>query len=222
MKYTVAAFCIKKCLALFVVTLLIIVVSSCKKKCIEYSLGSLINMNPYTGNETLVFDNSNGEDVLFLGEGRNVTINTVQPQNSGEECEKTEFDNCYFDEEDELFQLRIKLRPTTNASQAHMFLVIVDYRYNDTRPFDYRVSFNIPLNKDNLKEGQAYYESLDIQGAVYYDVFTAKTEYYNKFSVKEIAMDTIHPSLICYNIHEGLLKIDFDDGSTWELKKIIK
>lgn len=221
MKYTEAAFCIKKYLALFVVILLMILVSSCKKKCNEYLLGSLTNMNPYTGNETLVYYNSNGEDILFLGEGRDVTINTVQPQNSGEECEKTEWDNCYFDEEDELFQLRIKLRPTTDASHAHMFLVIGDYRYNDTRPFDYRVSFNIPLNKNNLNEGQAYYDSLDIQSTTHYDVFTAETEYYNKYGVKQVAMDTIRPSLFYYNSQEGLLKIDFDDGSTWELKEII-
>jgi hypothetical protein len=221
MKYTKAALCHKKFITLISVILLLILVSSCKKKCNEYTLGSLTEMNPYTGNETLVFKKSNGEDIVFRGEGRNITINTVQPQNSGEECEKTEFDDCFFKEEDDLFQLNIKLRPTTYVSQSHMFLVLVDYRYNDLRPFDYRVWFNIPLDKDNIAEGQAYYDSLNIQSTTYYDVFTAETDYNLKYSVKQIAMDTIRPSLFYYNSQVGLLKMDFDDGSTWELKEIL-
>jgi hypothetical protein len=40
-------------------------------------------------------------------------------------------------------------------------------------------------------------------------------------TTKEIMVDTIHPSIIYYNIEYGIVKVDFDDGSSWELKEII-
>ena len=55
-----------------------------------------------------------------------------------------------------------------------------------------------------------------------YNVLAATPKLY-KSTVLNNGNDTIiEPSLIYYNIYNGLIKVDFDDGSTWELKEIQK
>jgi hypothetical protein len=205
----------------FVVLLLIL--SSCKKKCEEYYLGSLKNMNPYTGTEALIFNTTTGNEIVFNGQGRSTRMNTTGPNYSGDICESIEFDNCYFEEENGLFDFKIYLRPTTSNVQAHLDLIFKNYSYDSkSYIYEYQVNFEIPLDKNNLGADQIYYDSLLIYNTLQYNVFADTPSPYKSIPLKEVVIDTIiQPSLIYYNIHNGLIKVDFDDGSTWELKEII-
>ena len=206
---------------IFVVLLLIL--SSCKKKCEEYYLGSLIYMNPYNGNEVLNYHNSTGDDIIFIGQGRSTRMNTLQASYSGDVCTSTEWDNCYFEEESKLFEIMIFLRPTTSNVHAHLDLILQNHSYIDSGYYDYQyqINFKMPLDKNNLGDDQSYYDSLFIYNTMQYDVFAATPRLFKSISLKEVLMEPIHPSQIYYNVHNGLVKVDFDDGSTWELKEIV-
>ncbi len=53
-----------------------------------------------------------------------------------------------------------------------------------------------------------------------YDVFAATPSPYKSIQSKTAKDTIIKHSWLYYNIHGGLIKVDFDDGSTWELKEI--
>jgi hypothetical protein len=71
-----------------------IFLSGCKKELGEYLLGDLKNQNPYSGDETLIFLNDQGDSVVFYGEGRSSylfeTPSTTNPRyyytNERDEC----------------------------------------------------------------------------------------------------------------------------------------
>lgn len=198
---------------------LLLILSSCKKKCEEYYLGSLIYMNPYNGNEVLKYHNSTGDDIIFIGQGRSTRMNTLQASYSGDVCTSTEFDNCYFEEENNKYKLTISLRPTTDYQSAYLGLNLLDYTFNDYWHYNSRSLFNLPLKMESLKPGQSYFDSLLVLNKYFYNVFADEPEL--DTSPNKSNNDTVHPSIFYYNTTHGLIKVDFDDGTSWELKEII-
>lgn len=192
-----------------------LILLSCKEECDEYYLGSLKNMNPYNGNEVLIYNNSTGDDIIFNGNGRNNWLNTFDHNG---ECVKVEIDDCIYWDSEYDYRIIISLRPTTFYQSAYLSIDLSDYTYNESWHYRSLINFNIPLDKDNLDVDQFYYDSLLVNNTMQYDVFSAIPKL---GSAKEVLMDTIHPSMIYYNITSGLITVDFDDGSTWELKEII-
>lgn len=208
--------------ALIFVLLLIFASPSCKEKCDEYYLGSLKYMNPYSGSETIIFSKDDKEDITFEGQFRSSTMNTTYPNNSSDICESIEFDDCKFREENDQFVFFIFLRPTTNNVSAHLSLVFKNYSYdNKSIVYEYIIEFNIPLDRDNLRPDQIYYDSLQINNSIQYEVYAAVPDPYKSSHRTDIIDTIIEPNRFYYNIQNGLLKIDFDDGSTWELKEIL-
>lgn len=178
-------------------------------------------MNPYSGSEVIRYSSSNGNDVVFIGQGRYTRMNTINADNRGEECQKIEFDNCLFQDEQFLYDIIIFLRPTTKNVQAHMDLIFKNYSYNNKSvAYEYIVGYNIPLDKDNLRQDQYYYDSLQINNTMQYEVYAAVPDPYKSCQGLYIKDTIIEPIKFYYNIHNGLVKVDFDDGSTWELKEI--
>lgn len=194
---------------------MILLFSNCKKKCDEYLLGDLIYSNPLTGNETIVFYGTNEENIIFKGQGRR---NYMNKSNENNQCRIVELDDCYFDEENKKYELLIHLSPTTDYQPAYLVLFFYDYTYNKFRHYTSKKSiFEIPLSKENLKPGQLYFDSLLVINQYYSDVFAGETD----LDLVKSTKDTIHPSMFYYATSHGIIKIDFDDGSSWELKEII-
>jgi hypothetical protein len=191
----------------------------CKKKCTENKLGDLTQYNPLNGTETVVFVDSSGNEYSFIGEGRRILIYSYD--DSFGECYEVEGDNCYHQESDNKYRLRVGLRPFTFHDPAFMFIELADYRYNDRWHYDSRTDFNIPLDKNNLDENQFYFDSIIVNNRYQFDVFAGVPDLDRTPTTKETLLDTVHPSMFYYNKQNGLVKVDFDDGTTWELKEII-
>ena len=189
----------------------------CKKKCIEYKLGDLTRYNPLNGTEAVMFVDSSGNEYSFIGEGRGISIYSSDYMG---ECYKGEVDNCFFRDSEGKYQIKIGLRPTTFHNLAYIFIVLSDYRYSDRWHYDSRVDFNIPLDKNNLDDNQLYFDSLLVNNTMQYDIFAGVPDLDRIPTTKQTLLDTVHPSMFYYNKQNGLVKVDFDDGSSWELLKI--
>lgn len=193
-----------------------LVLLSCKEKCEEYFLGSLLETNPLNGSESLIYINSDNDSLLFIGQGR---FNTKTKNNNGNECYIVELDDCHFKEINNNYKIVISLAPNTDHSIAHMAIDLQDYTYSETWHYNAQSIFNLPMAVPNLAEGQFYIDSLLILDKYYYDIYASYTEIDKTANQK--SKDTIHPSIFYYTTREGLIKVDFDDGSSWDLKEII-
>jgi hypothetical protein len=194
-----------------------IICFGCKKQCTEYKLGNLTQYNPLNGTETILFVDSSGNEYSFRGEGRRIIIYSSDYNG---ECYETEGDNCIHQESDNNYRFKIGLRPTTFHDPAYLFIVLSDYRYNNSWQYDSRVDFNIPLDKNNLDDNQYYFNSLLVNNTMQHDVFAGVPKLDRTPTIKEILLDTVHPSMFYYNKKNGLIKVDFDDGTSWELDHI--
>ena len=79
--------------------------------------------------------------------------------------------------------------------------------------------FILPLNIVNLEEGQGHHDSIVVYGKYYYDVFSDSCDYF--FPSGDSSNSVNYLTTMFYNTAHGLLKLDFSDGETWELKEII-
>jgi len=200
----------------FLLLFVIIAFTNCKEPCSEYLLGDLIIYNPLNGSETLILIDSDGVEYSFIGKGRR---NWLSESEGYEGCEIIEMDNTVFSESNENYTIMINVRPSTYyRSVPDIVIYFMDYTYSASHHYRSHISLDIPLDKNNLGVDQYYYDSLLIQNTMAYDVFAAVPQH---SSAKEALLDTIHPSLIYYNADYGVVKIDFDDDSTWELKEIL-
>lgn len=198
---------------------LLFYLSSCKEECSEYLLGDLIIYNPLNGSETLIFIDSDGVEYSFFGNGRR---NWLSESEGYEGCEILEMDNTIFSEINENYTIMISVRPSTHyRSVPDIVIYFMDYTYSSSHYLRSHISLDIPLDKNNLGVDQYYYDSLLIHNTVAYDVFAAVPQHGSMSTAKEALLDTIHPSLIYYNADYGVVKIDFDDNSSWELKEIL-
>ena len=188
--------------------------SNCKKKCDESLLGDLIYTNPLTGNETIVFYGTNEENIIFKGQGRHTCMYETNYNN---QCCMVETDDCHFDEENKKYKLLIHLSPNTDYQPANLVLFFRDYTYNAYWHYNSRSLFDLPLKVDGLKPGQSYFDSLLVLNRYFYNVFADEPE----LDTSKSTNDTVHPSMFYYTTSHGIIKIDFDDGSSWELKEII-
>lgn len=197
---------------------IIFICFGCKKECTEYKLGDLTLYNPLKGDETVIYTDSAGKEVFFVGNGRNRWLNTG---NENGKCNKVEIDDCFYWDSENDYSIFIRLAPTTFYQSAFLFIELADYRYNNNWHYTSTVYFNIPLDKDNLDVNQFYIDSLYVSNTIQYDVFAGVPDLDRTPTTKETLLDTVHPSMFYYNKQNGLVKVDSDDGTTWELKEII-
>ena len=197
----------------FLFIILLLALTSCKEKCDEYLLGNLVYQNPYQGYETLVFIDSSGDSIFFEGRGRHV----YTFQNQHPYCSSGEAEDCLFNEVDDKFTFYLHISPTTFHQDARLGITFQDHRYNEYHSFDTRFLFNVPLDKNNLKPGNAFIDSMLVLNKYYYDVFADEA---GDDELKS-KLDTVFPSMLYYNLTDGIIKIEFDDSTSWELKEII-
>ncbi len=191
---------------------------SCKESCTEYFIGGLTIYNPMSGNETLKYSDSTGAEIAFEGNGRNVWMTTSDY--SGE-CYESENDDCIFWDSQGDYRFIIRIRPTTFHTDAYLSVEMSDYTYNDNWHYSSLVIFNLPLDKNNLADDQTFYDSLKVNNKMCYDVYAGTPKITTIPTLKSIELDTVLPSMLYYNSSSALVKVDFDDGSSWELKEIL-
>ena len=203
---------------LFILFVLIFFMFSCNKDYEflgEYLLGSLVNTNPYSGTETLVFQSSEGKEVLFLGNGRSRTKHeaVAYRNNYTEDTYEYETDECKFSETNGKYEFKIHMKSSYDFICT---MVILFYPSKSTNYSScvYSSWYDLPLLKDNLKSDQFYIDSLLVLDKYYYNVIGAKVD--NRYCSNGTLSKYIY-----YNITHGILKIDLPDNSSLEFKKIM-
>ena len=75
-------------------------------------------------------------------------------------------------------------------------------------------SFILPLDTDYLDYSQGYLELMTVHGIDYRSVF------YDSLKVDTASIGPSTPIVLFYNKDAGIIRLDFQDGSSWELKEI--
>ncbi len=204
-------------LALLAVT----VFYGCRKKEIgKYHLGDLKNQNPFTGHETLVFINNDDDSIVFFGNGRYSEIFHTKPNTSQERYYENERDLCSFVEKDNNYELLIDLQ-THLGDVSQMYLRFIEIlQFNNETCTYYTTRLNkLPLSELPWQKGH-YIDSLNVLNKYYYDVYADSsllTDGSGNFSCSNLNQATA----IFYTTTHGIIKIDFEDGTSWELKEVI-
>ncbi len=199
---------------IFSITLLAILIASCgKNKELGVNLlGNLKNENPYTGNEQLIFLDQNNDSIIFNGEGR-----------YSEEYEYTTFnmngyyvnekDICSFVSSDGIYNLSISLY-THKATAAELTLKLFSNSNSSDGCNSYTNYTDIPLY-ENYYKTCFFIDLISITDKYYYDVFVdSSLVHYGECSTVN------HAERLFYSTQYGILKIDFSNGTTWELESV--
>jgi len=176
-----------------------------------FELGSLKSSNPYTGKETLVFVNTAQDTLIFKGYNR--TSRFIEGGNGGGNGEYNlyEVDDTYFYSSDFHHQLHVQL----NASCCNQNHMTVYYEWEpDTVSGSYVYSpvFNYPLPISSYSSTVTYLSYLSVLGKTYYHVYCSTCYNYN--------YPVPYPNKLYYTVNEGVIKMDYTDGSKLELLRI--
>lgn len=196
---------VTKSVGLGIVLILLIIFENCNKEKLvgEYYLtDEMRNTVPFNGNEKILFIYQN--DTIELNfENKGGGIDTRYWE-SGKyfyyEVETTKFSGDYL--------LDYSLTMYKNDPR----LRINWYDKNNTSA---QVSFNIPLSVDKLNDGEWFLNELVVRGTTHYNVYCDSILF--MFNQEE---DLSDPKVFYYTEDNGVIKIDFKNGTAWELEKI--
>lgn len=121
-----------------------------------------------------------------------------------------ETDNTFFENED--YKLWYSLDTKTVWYTHDRFGIVWQDKVID----QYAVAgFILPLDTDYLEDNQGFLEQLTIQGKDYRSVF------YDLEEIDSSSTGIMKPYAFYYTKEAGLIRLDFQDGSSWELKEIV-
>jgi hypothetical protein len=80
----------------------------------------------------------------------------------------------------------------------------------------YSAFYKLPLSKENLLDKNIYSDSLLMHNNWYYNIFIDSMIYSAQYPKPEI---NPYPTWCYYSSFNGMIKLDFSDGSSWELKE---
>lgn len=195
-----------------IVLLFVLLLSSCKDEPANiYELGSLKSSNPYTGKETLIFVNTAQDTLIFNGYSR--TSKFIEGGNGGGNGEYNlyERDDTYFYSSDFRHRLRVQL----SAECCNSDDIVIFYSWEpDTVSGSYVYSpvFNFPLPISNHSSHVTYLSYLSVLGNTYNHVYCSTCYNYN--------YPVPYPNKLYYTVNEGIIKMDYTDGSKLELLRI--
>ncbi|MCB2201182.1 hypothetical protein KQH26_00285 [bacterium] len=199
-------------------SIIILLPGGCKKDNLlgEYLLGDLKNQNPFNGAETIIFLDNNNDSIVFYGEGRYSELIESKPDKFREDYYLNELDYCNFIEKNDTYELLIRLGNYYSHS-ADLVIELTRFVNPDQIRCPCSATFNIPL-MDSYIDSASYIDSLSVLNQNYYNVFVDSSIYIGNANN---CHDQIAPTAIFYTTTHGIIKIDFKDGSVWELKEII-
>jgi len=190
--------------------------SSCGKKELGVNLlGNLKNENPYKGDEKLIFLNQNDDSIVFYGEGRfsevyeytNSTMNGYY---------LNETDHCYFRSADNQYKLDVRLSSHL-ATNDGIVILLATYNKNELDSCNaYTTEMLLPLLDYIIESSFFYIDTLETRKADYYNVFVDSSALNQWNGCTQLT----YAKRFFYSTQSGLIKIDFSDGSFWELESI--
>lgn len=197
--------------ALLIFTLLTITVFyGCKKEIGEHLLGDLKKQNPYNGSETIVFiDSANSDSIVFLGNGRGSYRIHTPSSASIERYYVNEMDTCCFIEQNNNYRFYIYLASRYDEDG------LIDISFIDDNCKSHITSRRIPLFVTH-----PYIDSLFVNDKYYYKVIV-DSSLLRQNAGENNCNNGVLPYSIYYTTTHGIIKIDFEDGTSWELKEII-
>jgi len=203
--------------------LLLLSVGGCSKTQIlgEYYLGELYSQNPYNGFETLVYKSSEGTLITFTGTGRKTTVYENKVSVNSNDYYIIEKDYMNLEESDGNYSMGIVLEPYNGEynDPASIGIGWRDYVSDSSGSLTANSHFRIPLSEQNLEPEQLFFDSLLVLNKIYYNVYSDQATTYQAYEGQSLWAFVL-PTVFYYNTTEGILKIDFNDGSTWELSHI--
>ncbi len=194
--------------------------SGCNKEKGEYLLGDLKNQNPYSGDETIIFMDNQGDSIIFYGDGRSSYLFESPTSANKRYYYVNERDECTFIEKNNNYQFMINL---TTRSESSAFMDIIFTQIDEDiggecSSINYGGSgYRLPL-LEHYENTKLFMDSLNVQNTYYKNVFADSGLIYN---VNYGCSNWNKVTSMYYTTSYGLIKLDFDDGSTWELKEII-
>ena len=178
--------------------------SSCGKLIDEFYLtDEMREQIPFNGFESIVFKDSDENIFVLQGGDRFSRINKVN------ECINCK-DYLYFEMETILFNDNTyEINFYSEASRKSQFSI--RYKINN---YTFRCSFNSPLSQNTLEENQIYIDSLSVNSQTYYNIFSDALSHTGSIPVDP------YPERVYYSTDYGVVKIDYSDGSAWELLEV--
>lgn len=198
----------KKLFRILPVTLLILLITSCDlgKLIAEYYFTEeMYEQIPFEGNETLIFIDDDGNNIVLIGGDRINEIHKV------DEC-ITCSDYYYFETggikfSNDTYILTLSME----ASTEYKFLIGLNI---EGTSFTYTYYDNLPLSKEYLQGDEVFYDSINVNNSTYYNVFGDTLINGGTIPIG------IYPVFCYYSTEYGVIKIDFSDDSYWELEDI--
>lgn len=184
----------------------------------EYYLGDLVNTNPYTGNEDIVFLSSKGDTILLIGKGRTFSREEILLTTEPVTRMIYETDITNFIQEKGDFEFLIYLG--TYTRYPLLGFRFSNFDIQDSVEYLSESRYKLPLTVANLEPEQWHYDSLFIHDKYYFKVFADSAELKGPYQ-RETNLSDAQPIIFYYSITDGLLKVDFDDDSNWEFLKTI-
>lgn len=161
--------------------------------------------NPFLGHETL-FYNASDSIIEFTGTGRKNIVHEYDISQSScdwglEEIDELKFKNSFYG---------ISLKMTGR----HDFQLFLFDLIND---ISQQSSFFIESNQENNSGYDQLIDTLILDGTLYHNIY--KNHFYSPISDFPDSLN--HAENVYYSTEYGIVKIDFSDGSVWELKEIV-
>lgn len=198
----------------FLLLLLAVGVSfACKKELGEFLVGSYKVYNPHNGNETLLFQTDNGDTVRFYGNGRYSEI-VENNEGDGKDYWINEIDICSFSTSDKKYSLRMIL----DSYEDHGVTMTLSFHEQvgqDTFFFATSHYSELPPNEDMFLPKE-YLDSLQVFDKYYFEVYADYS-----LGIPISPTTDVRPITIYYTMDAGIIKIDFEDDSSWGLTQII-
>ena len=191
--------------------------SGCNKEKGEYLLGDLKNQNPYSGDETIIFLDNQGDSIIFYGDGRSSYL-FESPTSANERYYYiNERDECNFTEKNKNFRFSINLT-TRNETGALMDILLtkIDNVNNGECSNINNGGYRLPL-LENYRDTKLFTDSLMVLDKYYYHVI-ADSGLLTKVSGVCDAWNKV--KCLYYTTSEGIIKLEFENGNTWQLKSI--
>ena len=184
----------------------LLLATSCNKVIDEFYLSQEMKMQiPFEGYEQITFKNNIGELEILKASERLSEVHEYREGNIYnvhkyiEESEWITFEND---------NSKLVIRIYSSKVGNHLRLTFT------THGKSFVGSFYSPLNATTLRFDEQYHDSLSVNDIMYYKVFSDSLGYSNP------TPELPHPKRIYYTIDYGVIKIEFTDGTSWELKEI--
>jgi hypothetical protein len=195
----------------------VILLPGCNKEKGEYLLGDLKNQNPYSGDETIIFLDNQGDSIIFYGDGRSSYLFESPTSANKRYYYINERDECNFTEKNKNFRFSINLT-TRNETGALMDILLtkIDNVNNGECSNINNGGYRLPLF-ENYRDTKLFMDSLMVLDKYYYHVI-ADSGLLAKVSG---VCDTWNKvKCLYYTTSEGIIKLEFENGNTWQLKNI--